>query len=375
MTIKHISDSIKMLNNPWLDEAKKEGKKVLGFFCSYVPEELLNLEGLTSYRMRATGSSGTENADIYLGCFNCGYTRHCLEMGMEKRYDFIDGLVFASCCDHLRRLHDNWLHLRLKPEFVSIVDLPHVIDEYTTAWYRDELKRLGSQIADHFDISVEKDTVWKAIEETNNTRALLNAIDKLRRSENPCLTGHEMHIISLFASSVPKTAANKILQNVLDEFMDRTLPRKYRAKVLLIGNHLDDPGFIELIEDTGALVIAESFCCGLRDQVDTVVVDRRQDPFDSLARRYFSRISCPRMYGEYGNRFDKIMDMIHETAVDGVIIEHLKFCEIWGVESNMIFRNLKKAGVPALRLEKDYQYSSMGQIKTRIQAFIESMGK
>ena len=374
MTIKHISDSIKRLRNLWLDEAKKEGGKVLGFFCSYVPEELLNLEGLTSFRMRATGSSGTETADIYLGCLNCGYTRHCLEMGLEKHYEFIDGFVFASCCDQLRRLHDNWLYL-LKPEFAHIVDLPHVIDEFTTTWYRDELERLCSHIADHFNIPFGKDTIWKAIEETNNTRALLNAFNELRKSEKPCLTGHEMHTLSLFASSVPKAAVNKILQTLLEESKDRSLPQKYRAKVLLIGNHLDDPSFIELIEDTGALVVAESFCCGLRDQIDTVVVDRSQDPFNALARRYFSRISCPRMYGEYENRFDKIMDMLRETTVDGVIIEHLKFCEIWGVESNMIFRNLKKSGVPVLRLERDYISSSMGQIKTRIQAFIESMGK
>lgn len=374
MIMNGIADSIKSLNNHWLDELKKDGGKVLGFFCSYVPEELLNLEGLTSYRMRATGSVGTEFADIYLGCFNCGYTRHCLEMGNDNQYQFIDGFVFASCCDHLRRLYDNWLYL-LKPGFSHMLDLPHVIDDDSIFWYRNELEKLCMHLTDHFKIPVNKDIVWKAIEETNKTRTLLNAFDELRKSKEPCLTGHEMQMISLFASSVPKTVVNDMLQKTLDEIKRRPISKKYRAKVLLLGSHLDDPDFIELIEDTGALVISDSFCGGLRDQADAVVVNKNQDPFDALARRYFNRISCPQMYGDYGRRYEKILNMVRETEVDGVIVEHLKFCGIWGVESNMISRNLKKAGVPVLRLEKDYQNISMGQIRTRIQAFIESMRK
>ena len=77
MIMERIGDAVRNLESSWIEEEKERGGRILGFFCSYVPEELLNLDGLSSFRMRATGSQGTETADGYMGCFNCGYTRHC----------------------------------------------------------------------------------------------------------------------------------------------------------------------------------------------------------------------------------------------------------------------------------------------------------
>jgi len=374
MIMEHIEESVHTLENPWIEEAKHRGGRILGFFCSYVPEELLNLDGLSSFRMRATGSQSTETADGYMGYFNCGYTRHCLEVGLEDKYHFLDGFVFASSCDHLRRLYDNWCFY-LDPAFVHIIDVPHLTEDDAMAWYREEMERLCAEIARHFTIPIDDTTVWHAIEKTNAARKLLGAIDELRRCEEPRLSGHEMHKVSLLASSIPKESANDVLKEVLVSLKDRALTRSYRARVLLVGSHLDDPGFIELIEDTGALVIADSFCCGLRDQLELVDEDRTQDPYLALAQRYLKRISCPRMYGDYQRRLSQLFDMVKNTKVDGVILEHLKFCETWGVDSNMLFRNFREQGIPTLRLERDYRPSSAGQIRTRVQAFIESMGK
>jgi benzoyl-CoA reductase/2-hydroxyglutaryl-CoA dehydratase subunit BcrC/BadD/HgdB len=237
------------------------------------------------------------------------------------------------------------------------------------------MERLSSKIAVHFTVSIDENAVWQAIEKTNTSRRLLHSIDTLRRCEEPRLSGHEMHLISLFAASVPKKLANGVLEDLLTTLEARSLPRSYRTRVLLIGSHLDDPAFIELIEDTGALVVADSFCCGLRDQGELVHEDRSQDPYRALARRYFRRISCPRMYDDYPKRFRQLLEMAREANVDGIILEHLKFCETWGVDSNMLFHNFRDQGIPTLSLERDYRPSSVGQIRTRVQAFIESMGK
>jgi benzoyl-CoA reductase/2-hydroxyglutaryl-CoA dehydratase subunit BcrC/BadD/HgdB len=295
-------------------------------------------------------------------------------MGLQEEFRFVDGVIFAAGCDHLRRLYDNWCFY-LSPDFILIIDVPHLIEDDALEWYRDELERLHSEITTHFKLSMDTTLLWQAIEKTNATRRLLRAIDSLRRGESSRLTGHEMHQISLFASSTPKNQANRVLEEVLESLTKRSLPRSYRARVLLIGSHLDDPSFIELIEETGALVVADSFCCGLRDQLEPVDEDRRQDPYLALSRRYLNRISCPRMYADYPRRLGKLLEMAKEANVDGVILEHLKFCETWGVDSNMLFRNFRDHGIPTLRLERDYRPSSVGQIRTRVQAFIESLGK
>ena len=372
--MEKIDAAVQTLNNTWIDDAKRAGGKVLGFFCSYVPEEILNLNGLSGFRMRATGSEDSQNADNYLGSFNCGYTRHCLEMGLAEKYDFLDGFVFTSCCGHLSRLCDNWQYF-LKPDFSYILDAPHLTDDDALRWYRDALEKLCMAITSHFGIPFEQSMLWQSIKETNITRHLLMAIDALRTADKLKLTGEEMHKICIFAASVPKITANKVLKEILDEYKNKLLDKKYRARIFLIGSHLDDHGLIELMEETGALVVADSFCGGIRDQMDDVQEDNIEDPFMALAMRYINRITCPCMYGEYSNRFDTLLNMVRDSKVDGVIIQHMKFCEIWGVDSNMMYRNFKDQGIHVLRLEHAYRQSSTGQLRTRIQAFIESMGK
>ncbi|MGW8320384.1 MAG: 2-hydroxyacyl-CoA dehydratase, partial [Thermodesulfobacteriota bacterium] len=157
---------------------------------------------------------------------------------------------------------------------------------------------------------------------------------------------------------------------------DHTLAEPYRARVLLVGAHLDDPGFIEVVEETGALVVRDAYCCGLRDQLDRVEEDEKEvDPFLAIARRYLNRLSCPRMYGDYPRRLEEITRMAEEARADGIVLEQLKFCETWGIDGNVLLNDLKERGFPVLKLEREYLLSARGQIQTRVQAFLESMGK
>jgi len=374
--IAAIEEAVGPLCSPFLQRERERGTRVIGFFCSYVPEEVLNMTGWASYRMRATVSTGTEAADSYMGCFNCGYTRHCFELGLKEEYRFIDGFVFASGCDHLRRLYDNW-SFYLDPGFVHILDVPHLREDISLEWYADQIRNLHTTLARRLGVPADAESLWEAIKKTNRTRALLRSIDELRRTGQPRLTGREMLAISLFASSTPKHIVNPILEELLGTLAssERTLPRSYRAAVLLVGSNLDDPELVDLIEETGALVVADSFCCGLRDLADPVAEDPDQDPYAALAARYLDRLSCPRMYADFPRRLGKLLEMARTTGVDGVIVEHLAFCETWGVDSNMLVRSFRANGIPALKLERDYRLSSIGQIRTRVQAFIESMGK
>ncbi len=151
MLDERILEAVRTLENPDLAAFRGEGGRALGFFCSYVPEELLNVEGLASFRMRALGCHSTEVADSCMGLFNCSYTRHCLEKGMEGDYAFLDGFVFVPGCDHMRRLYDNWAHF-VKPDFLALVDMPHVRDEDALKWYRDEIEVLWNKLAEHFSL-------------------------------------------------------------------------------------------------------------------------------------------------------------------------------------------------------------------------------
>ncbi len=375
MLPEKIRQAVRNLENDELAAFRDHGGRALGYFCSYVPEELLNVEGLTSFRMRSQGCTGTEMADSYMGIFNCSYTRHCLEKGLEDGYGFLDGYVFVPGCDHLRRLYDNWAHF-LNPPFLALLDAPHIRDKDALQWYRDEISALWEKLAEAFSLPVNLEAVWEGIRKTNHTRRLLCDLDKTRLQDRPGLSGAEMQEISLFAASVPKEAANPVLEGLLESVKAGTgSAAAHRARVLLVGSHLDDTAFTELLEETGALVVRDAYCCGLRDQIDLVDESRDNDPFLAIASRYLDRLSCPRMYDDYPRRLKKIITMAEEAAVDGIILEQMKFCETWGIDGNMLLQDLRAHGFPILRLEREYLLSGAGQLRTRVQAFLESMGK
>ena len=81
------------------------------------------------------------------------------------------------------------------------------------------------------------------------------------------------------------------------------------------------------------------------------------------------------MYGDYPRRLEQILRMAEEARVDGIVLEQLKFCETWGIDGNVLLNDLKDRGLPVLKLEREYLLSAKGQIQTRVQAFLESMGK
>lgn len=370
-----IEEAVRTLENPEIAAFRQGGGRALGFFCSYVPEELLNVDGLASFRMRALGCPATELADSYMGLFNCSYTRHCLERGLEGDYGFLDGFVFVPGCDHMRRLYDNWAHF-LDPPFLALVDVPHLRDEDAVKWYRDEIEMLWNKLSDRFSLPQGYEAAWEGIRKTNQARQLLADIDKQRWKETPRLSGREMQQISLFTASVPKERATPVLEDLLANLAGRSLEAPYRARVLVVGAHLDDAGFIDVLEETGALVVRDAYCCGLRDQLGLVQADGGEegDPFLAIARRYLDRLSCPRMYGDYPRRLEQIVRMAEEARVDGIILEQLKFCETWGIDGNVLQEDLKARGFSVLRLEREYLLSAKGQMRTRVQAFLESMG-
>ena len=377
MLPERIEEAVRTLENPDIVDFRAEGGHAIGFFCSYVPEELLNVEGLASFRMRVLDCHSSEMADSHMGVFNCSFTRHCLEKGLNGGYEFLDGFVFVPGCDHMRRLYDNWAFF-VKPSFLALLDAPHVRDEDALKWYRDEIESLWKKLSEKFSLPQEPEAVWEGIRRTNRTRELLAELSRYRWQGAPRLSGREMQEISLFAASVPKERANRVLEDLIAQMKDPPLTDPYRARVLLVGSHLDDPGFVGVLEETGALVVQDAYCCGLRDQlglVENLLDGEGGDPFAAIARRYLDRLSCPRMYGDYPRRLETIVRMAEEAGVDGIILEHLKFCETWGIDGNVLQNDLRARGFPVLRLEREYLLSGKGQMRTRVQAFLESMGK
>ncbi len=352
-------------------EIKKQGLRPMGYFCSYVPEEIMSVGGLYPYRLRAPNNITTEIADSYLGVFNCSYTRCMLEIVLDKDPDWLEGYIFTASCDHLRRLYDNFRYA-VKPEFIHMLDLPNKSHEDACAWYTEELAMLKASLEKHLSITISNDDLRQAIMESNENRRLISQLNELRKKDNPPLSGRDMQHILTISFSLPKSIVNPALSKLLEQLREVESSRSYRARVLLMGSHMDDPEYIGVIEERGALVVADGFCVGSIHYINPVPEDG--DPLAMLAERYLSKVPCPRMFADYDVRLAGVKQVVDDFRVQGIIIESMKFCDVWGIEANVFLNNLRDQGYQVLRLEREYALTGVGQLRTRVQAFLESMG-
>jgi len=366
---------LNLLGDPYnslIDKALDNGKIPIGYTCSYVPEVLLTVDNLMPVRIFAPGVSGTEVADIYLSSVICSYTRSLLEFAMDDRYDFLKGWVFAASCDHLRRLYDNLDYL-LKPEFIHILDVPHRLGEIPLSWYIEELRMFTKAMASHFNVDYGEKALFDAINQHNEFISLLESVGEFRKEKYPPISGSEFHTLMIASQAAPKN----LLIDKINEFKlslsERKKNSEYRARLLIVGGQLDDPNYIKAIESTGGLVVADHLCTGSIPGLTPIVI--KDDPLTSIADHYLGRTSCPRMMEGFNARVASILKSVSEYDVDGVVIEFLKFCDTWGIEAGMLVSALRDAGIPVISLEREYRLTGEGQLRTRIQAFIESMGK
>jgi len=369
--LEQFSEATKTLFNPALQDWKKQGGKIVGYFCSTVPEEIITAAGLIPIRMRATGSTSTEMSDAYFSSINCSFARHCFNQALIGEFKFLDGVICVNSCDHVRRIYDNWIRFVPDTKFVEVMSLPRKTEAAQVAWYRDEINLLRGKLEKHFGVKITDKTMRQAIKLHNETRRLQKKLYELRKKDRPPITGADTLAAMVAGTAMPKEQYNNMLREFLDELKGVEGLGGYRARVMIVGGILDDPAYVKVIEDQGGLVVADSLCFGSR--IMWVEVDESlSDPAEALAKYYVAdRPSCPRFYGEHDNRAKYVINMCREFKCDGVIAERLMFCDSWAVEHYMLGQDLQAAGIPMLKLDREYTTGGVGQLRTRVQAFLE----
>ena len=368
-----FKEAAKTIVNPQLQEWMDKGGKVFGYWCCYAPEEIITAAGMAPIRVRGTGSTGTELSDAYLSSINCSFTRHAFNMGLRGEYDFLDAVVWLNNCDHVRRIYDNWWR-KIDTPMAHMMSLPKFTGDKQVAWWRDELVSFKEALEKHLGIEITDDMMWKGIKTQNETKRLLRQLYDLRKRDNPPITGADTLSAVVAATAMPREQYNKMLAELLDELKEAEGIKDYKFRLMLLGSIQDDPDYIEAIEDLGGLVVTDSQCFGTR--MFWVDVDEKyDDPLDAIARYTIQeRHHCPRIFGRYPQRSEFIQDMVKEFKVDGVIGLRIVFCDLWAGEYYMLKKDMKKASIPFLHMDREYLMAgTVGQVRTRIQAFMETM--
>jgi benzoyl-CoA reductase subunit C len=366
--MEDLTKSANSVYNKEIDRWKKGGKQVVGYLCSYIPEEVFYAAGILPIRVAARGCTETSHADALMGSLTCSFSRACFELALTKEYDFLDGLVHMNSCENIRRMADNWRY-KASPKFTYALSTPHRSDQTAVKWYNEELCGLIEAMGKHFKTKVTDQKLREAVELCNETRQLLRELYDLRKSKAPPISGTNTHKLTIMASAMPKGDYNDRLKSIIKDAKKSQGISDYRARIMIVGSMLDDSSFTQIIEDSGGLVVADATCYGSLSFWQQIPIT--DDPLDGIAKAYLGGLRCPRQPLHNKGYASFLATMVKDYKVDGIIFERMLHCSIWATETLSLEKDTKDLGIPMLILEREYVASGLGQLKTRIEAFIE----
>ena len=377
-----FEELLQQANNDLVQQAVRGGQLALGYNCYYIPEVLLNLPGCFSSRLRAPNSSTAEIASYYMTNRNCPYVRCILERAIEGGYNYLNALFGAEGCAAMERMEEHFALLHPVQNdrfFTTIIDPPMKGDQTSLDYYKAQLQlKVLDALRDHYGVDTSDAALRAAIEKHNRLCRVITDIGDLRKLENPPLTGYEYHVIVLVSQVCPHDLILPFLEETLAELKTRQPEEKFafRARVVLAGSEIDDPEFTKLLEMCGAMVVADRYCFGGFPGREEITVRDGETAFDAVCRHYLHHNQCVRFMdgAKIDQRHQELRRLAQDYHADGVIYESMKFCEFWSYEKVLASHVLQQEmGIPCCTIEKEYTLGSVGQLRTRFQAFVESL--
>lgn len=383
--LKHLFYLEKLLqesNNELVRAAVAEGRIAIGGVCAQIPEPLLNLPGCFQVRLRAPRTGSVEMGTYYMSSILCECCRAILERALEGGYQFLDCIVAPDACAQMNRCVENIEHLQLCEKekfFVTYADVPM---KSTGSALKHYVKQMRSHVLEplqeRYCIDVSDQAIRKAVALQNEVSRLIREIGEYRKEEKPRITGYEFAVFCLATYCCPQDKLTGILQETALELKTRQPDEKppFRARVVLAGSEIDDPDLIRLIEDAGALVVADRYCLGSFPNRGEILLNDEEDALTQVCRTYIQWGQCPRFMNteKIYERQTYIDRLAKEYRADGIVLQQLKFCDYWGYERAHVTHAMREEyGYPVLSVDRPYVAGNSGQLRTRVQAFVESI--
>jgi benzoyl-CoA reductase subunit C len=348
----------------WKD---KTGGQVLGYFCTYVPEEICYAADILPVRI--LGSHEPQDVtEPHIFAMYCPFCRDCLAQGLEGRYDYLDGIMIAQSCLHIRQAYTSW-ELHVPVDWSYYLPMPNNVQSPRAIPYMvGELKAFKEAIEKWTGKEITDDDLRRGIEIMNKDRQLMKQVYELRRREDPPLSGLESMYMVVSSQTVDKEEHARIVEDSLTELEDRTLGRPVGQRLMILGSEDDDHEFIEMVESCGSTFVIDDHCTGTRYFWDEVVPDG--DPLTAIATRYVTRVACPSKDWPVRSRTPHILRLAKDWDASGAVILQQKFCDPHELDIPAIKNALEEEGLTTLFLELDVTVP-VGQFKTRVEAFLE----
>ncbi|MFO7773304.1 MAG: 2-hydroxyacyl-CoA dehydratase family protein [Dehalococcoidia bacterium] len=361
-------------------ELKKQGRKIIGYLCAFTPVEIISAAGFVPFRIKGDVNEPITKADAEMETIVCPLVRSCFDMALRGKYEFLDGIVIPHACDSICRTYDIWKYTLNLP-YSHFINMPHGADGPSLDFYKAELNTFRRSLSRFAGREISDQHLGEAIGLYNQNRARVRDLYELRKTTPPLISGTELAKLLVVAVSVPVSEATELIDGVTEEVKRRgSIPAAKSARLMVVGAQVDSIAFIDLIENSEAWVVADDLCPGAREFFSDITVT--PDPMDGIAERYLRGIYCSRTFRERTGSYDEYLEQrfghigrfVKDYKVDGVVLYIYKYCDPYGFDVPAMKSYIESAGTPVLYLEDEYSMSTIGRLRTRIQAFLELLG-
>jgi benzoyl-CoA reductase/2-hydroxyglutaryl-CoA dehydratase subunit BcrC/BadD/HgdB len=332
---------------------KARGKRVIGYVGPGVPEEMIHAAKMLPLRVSGDNEPvSTGTVDGYLMPGVSTFARSVFQTVLDGRWDFLDGVVGSI-------------------PYMDAIYLPLKQTEHAVEMYLADLEDWRNRISEFRGARIVDRDLRRSIEVYNRGRKLVQKLYELRKRAHPPVTGAETLEVVKAATRLPREQFNQLLEQLLDEIERTGREVKKRKRLMIVGSELENSTWIETIEELDAVVVTDELETGTRyfwDKVDTSL-----PPMEALARYYISGRPPGARIWPAGKRFKHIFDMVEQYKVDGVISEILRYDGEYGHDKLFLDKEMKERSIPILELDVEYGESGSGQMRTRVEAFLEML--
>ncbi len=354
---------------------KGEGKKVVGLLCSYIPEEIIHAAGMLPVRIMSTQQTNTPNADLYRPPHTCLYCTHVLESLFSGEFEFLDAVVGTSWDQDLIRLWDVWKYLEKTPA-THILHLPLSDTGTNRKQYAKEVKKFAGFIENLSGEKITAEGLFRSISLFDRARNLLHRLYDLRKRPAPPLSGSEMLRLTTAAMLMPIEEFTTQVESLLPYLENRecTLETK-QPRILVSSDRLDDSRYLDLVEENGCLVAMDDLDTGARwfwERAEAARTDSVEAMLEALAYRSHAQPASPCMMN-WAEQVEQVASWVKAFDIQGVLELPLMYSRSRQMRAPYFKKKLTERGIPIASFEREYQLSNVGQLRTRIGAFVEML--
>jgi benzoyl-CoA reductase/2-hydroxyglutaryl-CoA dehydratase subunit BcrC/BadD/HgdB len=362
-----------------LQEAKAQGKKVIGTFCVFVPEELVLAADAVCVGLCAGAEIGKEAAEKVLPRNTCALIKSFVGFKLARLCPYIEScdlVVGETTCDGKKKAYE--IFEEYAP--VYVMEIPQMKQACDRDLWKAEIQRFKAKIEEITGKTITADKLKEAIRLVNARRKVLQRLNRLRAAVPTPISGRDVLLINQISFYDDPARFTAKVGELCDELEEKVQARQgivpeATPRLMLSGCPMAVPNWKLpfLIESSGAVIVGEESCIGARNTRDLVdeTPDSLEGMLDALVDRY-AKIDCA-CFTPNLERLAHIVNMAKDLKVNGVVHYGLSFCQPYAIEAFKVGKVLEEAKIPMLSIETDYSMEDVEQLKTRVEAFLEML--